>query len=129
MLLTPEKQDQIIELLIGFLMQFVITAAVLIVAHNLLLSLGFTPIASAAGALALLFGTTCLQYVQMAQENELLLAPFQLRFRYPRLPIWGIRAWLALAFCVPLLLLFILRAAVVLHWNRARSCLPVAAAG
>lgn len=54
---------------------------------------------------------------------------FQLRFRYPRLAIWGIRAWLALALCMPLLVVFILRTAVVLHWNRARSCLPVSAAG
>lgn len=84
--LTPEKQDQLIELLIGFLMQFVITSAVLILAYNLLLSLGFTSIASAGGALALLFGTTCLQYVQMAQENELLLA-------LDLTALWSIQQW------------------------------------
>jgi hypothetical protein len=84
--LTPEKQEQLVELLIAFLMQFVVTSAVLILSYHLLLSFGFSPVAGAAGALALLFGTTCLQYVQMAQENELLLA-------LDLAALWGIRQW------------------------------------
>jgi len=61
--------------------------------------------------------------------RSLYYLPFQLRFRYPRLAIWGIRSWVVLTLCLPLLIVLILRTAVVLHWNRARSCLPVSAAG
>ena len=43
-------------------------------ARRLLLAFGFASTATVAGSLALLFATTCLQYVQCAQENELLLA-------------------------------------------------------
>src|SRR5579883_3431905 len=72
--LSPERREQIVELLNAFLMQFAITSLILVLAYETLLSFGFTPFPSAAGALALLFGTTCLAYVQTAQENNLLLA-------------------------------------------------------
>lgn len=68
-----EKQQQIVELSIAFLMQAVLTAALLLLARELLASFGFAPAIALAGALSLLFGTTCLEYVQCAQENELLL--------------------------------------------------------
>jgi len=71
---SPEKREQVVELLDAFFMQFVITSFVLIAGYQVLLSFGFSPLASAAGVVSLLFGTTCLQYVQSAQENDLLLA-------------------------------------------------------
>lgn len=71
--LDSEKQHQVTDLLISFLMQTALTCALLLLARALLASFGFSPFASAAGAVSLLFGTTCLQYVQCAQENELLL--------------------------------------------------------
>jgi hypothetical protein len=45
-----------------------------LLARQVLLTFGFTITAAVTGSLALLFATTCLQYVQCAQENELLLA-------------------------------------------------------
>lgn len=72
--LSLEKQQQLAEALIAFLAQAAVTAAILILGYHLLLSFGFSPLVSAAGVLALLFGSTCLQYAQCAQENDLLLA-------------------------------------------------------
>ena len=71
--LDAQRQSQVVEMAIAFLMQSAVTAGVLALAYELLLTFGFTSLISAAGALALLFGTTCLQYVQCAQENSLLL--------------------------------------------------------
>lgn len=71
--LSPEKQQQLAELLIAFFMQSFITAAILLLAYQVLASFGFSSFVNAAGALALLFATSCLQYVQCAQENNLLL--------------------------------------------------------
>ena len=84
--LIPEKQEQVEELLIAFLMQSVITMLVLILAHQVLLSFGFTPFVSAAGSLSLLFGTTALPYAQTAQENQLLLA-------LALCALWATRRW------------------------------------
>ena len=72
--LDPVRQKQVAELVIAFLMQSFLTACVLILARHVLLTFGFGEIAAVAGSLGLLFATTCLQYVQCAQENELLLA-------------------------------------------------------
>jgi len=71
--LNAVKQRQGAEVCTAFLMQWLLTTGVLALAYRLLLGLGFTPFAGRAGSLALLFGTTCLQYVQCAQENLLLL--------------------------------------------------------
>lgn len=71
--LGSEKQRQGADACTVLLMQWVLTTGVLALAYRLLLGLGFTPFIGAAGSLALLFGTTCLQYVQCAQENLLLL--------------------------------------------------------
>jgi hypothetical protein len=71
--LDAEKQQQIIVLLIAFLMQSVMTFGILSVSYGVLLLFGFTERESLSGALALLFATTVLQYVQSAQENNLLL--------------------------------------------------------
>jgi hypothetical protein len=72
--LDATRRKQVAELAIAFLMQTVLTACVLVLAHRLLLTFGFSHTASVAGSLALLFATTCLAYVQSAQENLLLLA-------------------------------------------------------
>jgi len=72
--LDPVRRKQIAELTIAFLMQAFLTACVLLLASRLLLAFGFSATAAVAGSLALLFATTCLPYVQSAQENELLLA-------------------------------------------------------
>jgi hypothetical protein len=71
--MSAEKQRQAAEVVTAFLMQALLTAGVLMLAYCLLTSLEFSPLASTAGAVALLFGTTCLTYVQNAQENLLLL--------------------------------------------------------
>jgi len=71
--LGAEKQRQAIEAATAFLMQSFLTAGVLALAFQLIESLGFNSFISAAGSLTLLFGTTCLEYVQCAQENLLLL--------------------------------------------------------
>ncbi len=68
------KQEQMVELSIAFLMQSLITTCLLAFAYDVLLLLEFSSRVSMAGALGLLFGTTVLQYVQSAQENNLLLA-------------------------------------------------------
>jgi hypothetical protein len=71
--LDASRQAQVVELCVAFLMQSFLTACALLLAYELLLSFGFTAFASAAGALSLLFATSCLQYVQCAQENLLQL--------------------------------------------------------
>ena len=67
------RQQQVAELLIAFLMQWFVTACLLALAYEVLLSFQFTPLAAMSGTMALLFGTSCLQYVQCAQENNLIL--------------------------------------------------------
>jgi hypothetical protein len=67
------RRRQVVVLLIAFLMQSVLTAAVVLLARALLATFGFPPQVATAGAIALLLATTCLSYVQVAQENELLL--------------------------------------------------------
>jgi len=72
--LDPIRRKQVAELTVTFLMQSFLTACVLLLARRVLLTFGFGSTAAVAGSLGLLFATTCLQYVQCAQENELLLA-------------------------------------------------------
>jgi hypothetical protein len=72
--LDSMRRKQIAELTIAFRMQSFLTACVLLLARNVLLSFGFSSSAAVAGPLGVLFATTCLQYVQCAQENELVLA-------------------------------------------------------
>ena len=72
--LSRIRRKQVAELTVAFLMQAFLTACVLLLARRVLLAFGFGSTAAVAGSLALLFATTCLQYVQCAQENELLLA-------------------------------------------------------
>jgi hypothetical protein len=72
--LDSTRRKQIAELTLAFLMQSFLTACVLLLSRRVLLNFGFPSAAAIAGSLALLFATTCLQYVQCAQENELLLA-------------------------------------------------------
>jgi len=71
--LDATRRAQVIELAVAFLMQSFLTACLLILAYEVLLSFEFSPPVSAAGAIALLFGTTVLAYVQAAQELLLLL--------------------------------------------------------
>ncbi|MBV8841229.1 MAG: hypothetical protein JO307_00335 [Bryobacterales bacterium] len=71
--LDTEKQQQVVMLLIAFAMQSVITFCSLAAAYAVLLTFDFTERQSLAGAFALLFATMYLQYVQSAQENNLLL--------------------------------------------------------
>ena len=71
--LNVDKQRQGAEVLTAFLMQWVLASSALILAYLLLRLFEFGSLASAAGAISLLFGTTCLAYVQCAQENLLLL--------------------------------------------------------
>lgn len=82
--LDDTRRSQIIELAIAFLMQSFLTSSVLILGFEVLGTFGFSRWLSAAGALALLFATTLLQYVQSAQENLLLVALALLAF-------WSIR--------------------------------------
>jgi len=84
--LDPIRRKQVAELTIAFLMQSFLTACVLLLARRVLLTFGFGSTAAVAGSLTLLFATTCLQYVQCAQENELLLA-------LALAALAGIRAW------------------------------------
>ena len=84
--LEPARQEQIVQLAIAFLMQTFLTACMLVLANAVLISFGFTSGVSAAGAIALLFGTSCLPYVQAAQESLLLLA-------LALLSLWAIRVY------------------------------------
>jgi hypothetical protein len=70
---SAEKQRQGAEVLTAFLMQWLLASGALVLAYLLLRLFEFGSLASAAGAMSLLFGTTCLAYVQCAQENLLLL--------------------------------------------------------
>jgi Dolichyl-phosphate-mannose-protein mannosyltransferase len=84
--LHSERRAQMVELVVAFLMQTFLTACLLILAYEVLRSFEFAAEASAAGALALLFGTTVLAYVQAAQENLLLLV-------LALLMLWSIRRY------------------------------------
>jgi hypothetical protein len=84
--LDPIRAKQVRELTIAFLMESFLTACVLLLARRVLLTFGFPSTAAVAGALALLFATTCLEYVPSGQENELLLA-------LALSALAGIRAW------------------------------------
>ena len=85
--LDAARQAQVIELAVAFLMQSFLTACLLMLAYEVLRSFGFSCFISAAGALALLFSTTVLQYVQSAQENLLLLT-------LALLTLWAVRLYL-----------------------------------
>ena len=85
--LDVTRQAQVIELAVAFLMQSFLTACLLMLAYEVLRSFGFSCSISAIGALALLFSTTVLQYVQSAQENLLLLA-------LALLTLWAVRSYL-----------------------------------
>jgi hypothetical protein len=84
--LDPIRRKQVAELTVAFLMQTFLTAWVLLLARRELVTFGFGSTAALTGTLALLFATTCLQYVQCAQENELLLA-------LALAALAGLRAW------------------------------------
>jgi len=71
--LDTVRRKQIVELTDAFLMQALLTACALLLAYRILLHFEFGPRFSVAGVLGLLFATTCLQYIQCAQENHLLL--------------------------------------------------------
>src|SRR5579872_1067784 len=68
--LDAAVQDQIVDLLIAFLMQSLLTACSLALGYEVLTLLGFEGQAALAGVLALLFASTCLFYVQTAHENS-----------------------------------------------------------
>jgi len=84
--LDNEKQQQIAVLLIAFLMQWLIATGALTLAYEVLRTFSFTDAEALAGALALLFGTTFLQYIQSAQENNLLLF-------LALVAMYGVRRW------------------------------------
>jgi hypothetical protein len=71
--LNSLRRKQVVELTDAFLMQAVLTACALLLAYRILCHFEFGPTRSVAGVLGLLFATTCLQYIQCAQENHLLL--------------------------------------------------------
>lgn len=71
--LSTEKQRQVKDLLTAFLMQSGLALGSLLLAYQLLRLFRFGAFVSASGAMSLLFATTCLYYVQCAQENLLLL--------------------------------------------------------
>jgi hypothetical protein len=72
--MSVEKQRQAAEVIMAFLMQSFLASAAVVLAYGLLRTFEFSCFVSSAGALSLLFGTTCLTYVQNAQENLLLLS-------------------------------------------------------
>lgn len=86
--LDATRQKQVAELSIAFLMQSFVTAGVLILAYELLLTFHFSRWVSTAGALGLLLATSCLAYIQSAQENELLLL-------LALCALWGVRRFYA----------------------------------
>jgi hypothetical protein len=71
--LDTQRRKQIVELSDAFLMQALLTACALLLGYRILLHFEFGPVFSLGGVLGLLFATTCLQYIQCAQENLLLL--------------------------------------------------------
>ena len=84
--LDAARQAQVIELTVAFLTQSFLAACMLILAYEVLRSFGFSSWIGTSGALALLFSTTVLQYVQSAQENLLLLT-------LALLALWAIRMY------------------------------------
>src|SRR5215472_9681549 len=72
--MSVEKQRQAAEVITAFLMQSFLASAAVVLAYGLLRTFEFSCFVSSAGALSLLFGTTCLTYVQNAHENLLLLS-------------------------------------------------------
>lgn len=70
--LDSNRQEQIVELLIAFLMQWLLAACALRTTYAVLIRFEFPERAALAGAFALLLGTTYLFYIQNAQENNLL---------------------------------------------------------
>jgi hypothetical protein len=84
--LDNERQQQIAVLLIAFLMQWMIATGGLTLAYEVLRMFSFTDAEAVSGALALLFATSFLQYVQSAQENNLLLF-------LALLAMYGVRRW------------------------------------
>ena len=138
------RQQQVAELAIAFLMQSVVTVCSLTLAYELLISFQFSGAISMAGALTLLFGTTYLQYVQCAAENNLvlLLALCTLcavrRWQYGGAARWAAMAGMTCGFAILIRLPSILETAVFLMFalsakgNRKRRFLasflpPVAA--
>jgi len=104
--LDAARRAQVIELAVAFLMQWFLTAGLLMLAYEVLRSFAFSPQMSAVGAVALLFGTTVLAYVQAAQENLLLLTLALLllfairRFLAEPSPGWAVLAGLASGFAL-----------------------------
>jgi len=96
--LDVTRRTQVIELAVAFLMQSFLTAWILMLGYAVLGTFGFSSSVSAAGALALLFGTTVLQYVQCAQENLLLLVlALLMLWAFQRYRIEGRTRWAVLA--------------------------------
>lgn len=104
--LDPARRAQVIELAVALLMQWFLTACLLILAYEVLRVFDFSSQVSAAGAIALLFGTTVLAYVQAAQENLLLLTLALLmllailRFRAEPQTGWAVLAGAASGFAL-----------------------------
>ena len=116
--LDPIRRKQVAELAIALIMQAFLTTCVLLLAHRVLLAFSFPNTLAVIGALSLLFATTCLQYVQCAQENALLLtlalgALFAIRAwhrqGYPR---WPLLAGMACAAAILVRLTSLLETAV-----------------
>ena len=126
--LDSVKQQQVAELLIAFLMQSFVTACSLTLAYEILLSFQFTHEISMAGTLALLFGTSYLQYVQCAAENNLilLLALSALcsirRWQNGRGARWAAIAGVSCGFAIITRLPSVLETAVLLMFALSASC-------
>jgi hypothetical protein len=71
--LPERKEDVFRQFVVSYLTFPWITAASIVVAFGVLLELGFTPRRAVCGAVALLFGTSVLQYAKHHQENSLIL--------------------------------------------------------
>ena len=104
--LDAARRRQVIELAVAFLMQSFLAACLLILAYEVLRFFAFSQEVSAAGAIALLFGTTVLAYVQAAQELLLLLTLALLmlwavlRFRADPRTRWALLAGVASGFAL-----------------------------
>jgi hypothetical protein len=104
--LDATRRAQVIEIAVAFLMQSFLAACMLILANEVLRFFAFSPEVSAAGAIALLFGTTVLAYVQAAQELLLLLTLALLmlwavlRFRADPRARWALLAGAASGFAL-----------------------------
>jgi hypothetical protein len=116
--LNVEKQQQIAVVLIAFLMQWVIATGVLTLAYEILRTFSLSQAESLAGTVALLFGTTFLQYIQSAQENNLLLLLVMLalygiqRWRQTGRPAWAVLSGAACGFAILVRLTSVLETAV-----------------